>query len=695
MIERLPPRLLLSADRPDVDPALAQRLDAAGYEPVPWHGGQVYAEPGEWIVSLRGVRGTVDRQTALAERRLAALRRGLHVKQHLGADGMFLVGAPVSFSPSIVHTALGRVLGVRFAEPNFAVWPQSIEPQGSQIAPQGAPLPNDTYFHLQYGLHNTGFGVADADVDGPEAWEFMAGVSVGNPVVVGVIDTGIDYNHPDLVPSMWVNPLEVPGDGIDNDDNGYVDDVHGADFYNDDGDPMDGHNHGTHVAGIVAAARDDGRGVAGIAAGAAKLMALQIMSADGFGGVAQAVKAMNYVLEMKDRGVNVLITNNSWGWGGGRGDSEAFEQLISDSHDAGLLYVAAAGNGGDDRIGDDLDAEGNAFWPASFDIPGIISVAATSNNDVLGTFSNFGAAGVDLAAPGVAVYSTIPGGRYGYISGTSMASPLVAGAAALAFAYKPTATAQQVQDALMLGVDRLTSLSGKTVSGGRLSAYGTLQRLLPTEVADRHVFYNHSAFDGRDGAANAGDDGAVATDKQALLPGGIASFANYTSYSRGINGVMVDVRNLPAGNGLAADDFEFSVGGGLLEGWSAAPVPASVSVRRGAGVDGADRVTITFADGAVKNTWLRARMLPTPDTGLASADVFYFGNAIGETGNSVIDTLVNGADVTAVRSNLFTTAFPIAGAYDIDRDGRVSATDLLLVRTGQSALPLPLITPPV
>ncbi|HZN67491.1 MAG TPA: dockerin type I domain-containing protein, partial [Tepidisphaeraceae bacterium] len=200
---------------------------------------------------------------------------------------------------------------------------------------------------------------------------------------------------------------------------------------------------------------------------------------------------------------------------------------------------------------------------------------------------------------------------------------------------------------------------------------------------------------GRDRAANAGDDGAVATDKQALLPGGIASFANYTSYSRGINGVMVDVRNLPAGNGLAADDFEFSVGGGLLEGWSAAPVPASVSVRRGAGVDGADRVTITFADGAVKNTWLRARMLPTPDTGLASADVFYFGNAIGETGNSVIDTLVNGADVTAVRSNLFATAVPIAGAYDIDRDGRVSATDLLLVRTGQSALPLPLITPPV
>ena len=267
-------------------------------------------------------------------------------------------------------------------------------------------------------------------------------------------------------------------------------------------------------------------GVAGIAAGAAKLMALQIMSADGFGGIAQAVKAMNYVLGMKDRGVNVLITNNSWGWGGGQGDSEAFEQLISDSHDAGLLYVAAAGNGSDDRIGDDLDAEGNAFWPASFDIPGIISVAATSNNDVLGTFSSFGG-------------GRGPGGAWAWRS--TARSPAGGTATSAERRWpRPSSPARgtrlrlqadrdgaQVQDALMLGVDRLTSLAGKTVSGGRLSAYGTLQRLLPTEVADRHVFYNHSAFDGRDGAANARDDGALATDKQALLPGGIASFANH------------------------------------------------------------------------------------------------------------------------------------------------------------------------
>ena len=157
---------------------------------------------------------------------------------------------------------------------------------------------------------------------------------------------------------------------------------------------------------------------------------------------------------------------------------------------------------------------------------------------------------------------------------------------------------------------------------------------------------------------------------------------------------MVDVRNLPAGNGLAADDFEFSVGGGLLEGWNAAPAAASVSVRRGTGVDGADRVTITFADGAVKNTWLRVRMLPTPDTGLASADVFYFGNAIGETGNSLADTLVNATDVAAVRSNLFATAVPIGGMRHRPRRPGQRCRPAL-VRTAQSALPLPLITPPV
>ncbi|HZN65113.1 MAG TPA: S8 family serine peptidase, partial [Tepidisphaeraceae bacterium] len=338
MIERLTPRLLFSADRPDVDPALAQRLEAAGYEPVPWRGGQVYAEPGEWIVSLRGVRGTVDRQTALAERRLAALRRGLHVKQHLGADGMFLVGAPVSFSPSIVHTALGRVLGVRFAEPNFAVWPQSIEPQGSQIAPQGAPLPNDTYFHLQYGLHNTGFGVADADVDGPEAWEFMAGVSVGTPVVVGVIDTGIDYNHPDLVGNIWTNADELPGNGVDDDANGYIDDVHGYDFVNNDGNPMDDNNHGTHVAGTIGGRGNNGVGVTGVAWNV-RLMALKVFDSSGSGYLDNAIRGLNYAVQM-----GAVISNNSYGASSAGADDPLFLEAIQNAASAGHIFVAAAGN---------------------------------------------------------------------------------------------------------------------------------------------------------------------------------------------------------------------------------------------------------------------------------------------------------------------------------------------------------------
>ncbi len=206
-----------------------------------------------------------------------------------------------------------------------------------------------------------------------------------------------------------------------------------------------------------------------------------------------------------------------------------------------------------------------------------------------------------------------------------------------------------------------------------------------SELVDRHIFYNNSVFDGNDPAANANDDFAIAPDKVALLPGETATFANYTSYSRGINGVMVDIAGLP-GTPTAAD-FALKVGNSSDPGsWADAPAPASVTVRAGAGTDGSDRVTITWADNDIQKQWLQVTVLATAETGLAEADVFYFGNAIGESGNSALDAKVDANDMLAIRSNprSFLDPAPIDFAYDLNRDARVNATDMLIARDNQT-----------
>ncbi len=202
-------------------------------------------------------------------------------------------------------------------------------------------------------------------------------------------------------------------------------------------------------------------------------------------------------------------------------------------------------------------------------------------------------------------------------------------------------------------------------------------------VVGRHLFYNNSAFDGRDPAADARDDAAVAVDKHALLPGATANFSQYTSYSRGINGVMVDVENLPPDGTITAADFEFRVGNdGDPAGWAVAAAPIGVSVRRGAGVGGSDRVSLIWADNAVRQQWLEVRVKATPQTGLADDDVFYFGNAIGETGNSPTDARVNATDQIATRNNPRFHSDPAAvdDRYDHNRDTMVNVLDQLFAR---------------
>ncbi len=327
--------------------------------------------------------------------------------------------------------------------------------------------PNDLDSQL-WGLHNTGQdnGTADVDIDAVEAWDTITDAS---DVIVAVIDTGVDYTHPDLATNIWTNPGEIAGNGIDDDGNGYIDDIHGYDFVNNDNDPMDDHSHGTHVAGTIAAEGNNGQGIVGIA-WQAQIMALKFLSGEGVGYTSDAINAILYAA---DNGA--VISNNSWSSVGATYVLEQYQAPLKDAieitNQAGHLFVAAAGN---DYANND---EGHSNYPAGIPLTNIISVAATDRNDELADFSNYGEVEVDIAAPGVAIYSTIPGGLYDSFNGTSMATPHVAGAAALLYATKPDITPQEAKAILMNTADPVASLAGKVGNSGRLNLANALNAL--------------------------------------------------------------------------------------------------------------------------------------------------------------------------------------------------------------------------
>jgi len=311
--------------------------------------------------------------------------------------------------------------------------------------------PNDPDYSKLWGLHNTGQtgGKADADIDAPEAWENKTG---GN-VVVAVIDTGVDYKHPDLVGNMWVNTKEIPNNKIDDDKNGFVDDIYGYDFVNKDGDPYDDHYHGTHVAGTIAATGNNKKGVVGVS-WTAKIMAIKFLSARGSGSVTGAISAIRYATKM-----GAKISNNSWGGGG---YSRALHDAIKQAEKAGQLFVAAAGNYAKNN-------DQKPHYPSSYTVNNIIAVAATDHYDRLARFSHYGRTSVDLGAPGVKIYSTTPRNGYKSLNGTSMATPQVSGALSLLLAKCPTLTATEAKKIILGSVDQVSALRGKTVTGGRLN----------------------------------------------------------------------------------------------------------------------------------------------------------------------------------------------------------------------------------
>ena len=325
---------------------------------------------------------------------------------------------------------------------------------------QAILVPNDPKYldGTLWGLNQT----SDADIDAPEGWNVR---SSAGAVIVAVIDTGIKTTHQDLAANMWRNSAEIAGNKIDDDANGFVDDIFGCDAYNNDGDPTDDQGHGSHCAGTIGGTGNNGIGVTGVAWGV-KLMGCKFLSATGSGADSDAVRCIDYA---RSKGAKVL--SNSWG-GGGAGVS--LQAAIERTRTAGLIFVAAAGNDG-------INTDISPSYPASLATDNIVSVAATTRTDTLASFSNYGSVTTDLGAPGDGIYSTVSTSdtAYATYSGTSMATPHVAGVLALLMAQFPTESYSSIIIRLMNGTDKIPALAGKTKSGGRLNLANALLGTTP------------------------------------------------------------------------------------------------------------------------------------------------------------------------------------------------------------------------
>ncbi|MFO0813902.1 MAG: S8 family serine peptidase [Gemmatales bacterium] len=346
--------------------------------------------------------------------------------------GLFEVQVPGNISLSDAIAAYSADPRVLSAQPDYII--------------EAEALPNDPQLNQQWAITNP--SAPNSTINAPRAWDSTTG---SGRTIVAVIDTGVDYTHPDLAANMWRNTNEIAGNGIDDDGNGYTDDYYGYNFVNNNGNPMDQNGHGTHVAGILGAVGNNGIGVTGVNWNV-KIMALRFLDANGKGSTSAALKALNYAVQM-----GATISNNSWT---SPAYDSALEAGIRNAGLAGHIYVAAAGNLGQ-------NADTYKLYPGSYALDNVVTVAALESTNRLATWSNYGQS-VEIAAPGSGIYSTLPGGRYGYMSGTSMATPFVTGAIALVRDQNPSWSAQQVIQRVLSTADNLTTLNGK-IKGGRLN----------------------------------------------------------------------------------------------------------------------------------------------------------------------------------------------------------------------------------
>ncbi len=350
--------------------------------------------PGEYIVKLKDSVSVAESKNVLSQ------ELGSYIKDTIPGQNIVVIKRPVFEIQSNVLKTLAENPIVDIAEPNFIY---SINKTA-----------NDPMFGQLWGMKNIGqadstnkAGVAGVDIGVEQAWDITTG---SKDVLVAVIDTGIDYNHPDLKGNLWTNQAELNGSpGIDDDGNGIIDDIYGANFVNaaqPTGNPLDDHGHGSHCSGTIGATGNDGKGIVGVAWNV-RIMAVKFLSASGSGSLDGALKGIDYATKM-----GAKIMSNSWGGGG---YSETLKQAIERSNAAGALFVAAAGNESNNN-------DANPTYPATYDVPNILTVAAVDNRGQIASFSNYGKNKVHVGAPGVNIVSSVKGGGYDSWSGTSMAT---------------------------------------------------------------------------------------------------------------------------------------------------------------------------------------------------------------------------------------------------------------------------------
>jgi subtilisin family serine protease len=398
------------------------------------------------------------------------------------------VGASVmkrfNIMPDLEHVKLPKGLSVKDAILQYMSDP-NVEYAEPNYMMHIVQIPNDQYFSQQWALLNTGQfanSTPNADISAPKAWDISTG---SRDIIIAVIDSGIDYSHPDFVSNMWTNSGETNCfDGIDNDGDGYIDDCKGWNFFSNTNDPVDDNEHGTHVAGIIGAVGNNSIGITGVMWNV-KLMPLKIFGADGTSDTAKEIAAIDYAISLKNRGENIKVINASFSRSGDFSIPE--QQAIASANTAGLLFVTAAGNGGGSFC-DDGDANNNDVspcYPANYNLPNIISVAATDRNDRLASFSNFGSSSVHVAAPGAFILSTVPTSillnGYDFLYGTSMATAHVSGLAGLLYSYYNSFNLSQIRGMIMRYVDEKTALESGIYSKGRIDAYKAMSSLLTPE----------------------------------------------------------------------------------------------------------------------------------------------------------------------------------------------------------------------
>ncbi|MBL7664830.1 MAG: S8 family serine peptidase [Bacteriovoracaceae bacterium] len=371
---------------------------------------------------------------------------------------------------------LSQLGEIEYAEPNYIYQP--IMESESLLQKISRLTTDDPSFDKLWGLHNTGtnepdrnggytpiVGVAGADINALKAWEITRG---SRKVKIAVIDTGVDLKHPDLIQNLWLNQAEAEGEaGVDDDGNGFIDDIHGYDFANKDGDPQDDHGHGTHCSGTIAATHNNNEGVAGVMA-EATIVAVKFLGTQG-GTTVDAISSVDYATSL-----DVDIMSNSWGGGG---ESQALKEAIQKAAEKNILFVAAAGNSSSNN-------DVTPHYPSNYEVNNVISVAAMNSAEELAYFSCYGRNTVHVAAPGHNILSTVLDANYAIYSGTSMATPHVSGVLGLLVANEGRSDVTAVRERLMATTNEASLFRRKVASGGRVDAYNLLTNTRPPRTPE-------------------------------------------------------------------------------------------------------------------------------------------------------------------------------------------------------------------